>query len=240
MSPSLTRCLFLFHQILLIHSKWETSPTVMLQEDSGMAIGYYNGVITLLGGPNDFFDIQEYSIEDDSFSWHTEPKWDGEHNDLYGDSQFWTQVNHFIFMLCNDGKTLNVYDLENRNYIQSWEDELLEKALNIYEGCLTSKDRILYFIGTISVLVHSSLSLSLRKKTCKCLLDNRKWTRFNVFCIQNIQPWTCERFVFLINSAEKLYFRLFWEPKALKTVLEEFSKKSNVQQKKAEFSMTSA
>ena len=94
--------------------------------------------------------------------------------------------------------------------------ELLEKALNIYEGCLTSKDRILYFIGTISVLV------------CWTIENEREYWAMNLWKICVSHKFSGEIVFQIVLRAKNSWKGIVWPL--------HFPPKSNVQQKKAKCS----
>eukprot|EP01084_Bolivina_argentea_P204255 348794_1 len=112
--------------------------------DWDMAVGHYNEMIFILeiyncGHVNNYqmvqYDIETNNFVDNGISSISKP--------IVGGSQFYTQINHILYIIDNIGDKVLIYNMETKIFINNI---FIDTNVGIY-GCLTSSTEYLYIIG---------------------------------------------------------------------------------------------
>eukprot|EP01083_Nonionella_stella_P070018 187061_1 len=125
-------------------SQWITPSTpTLFRADYAMAIGSYGQSIYILGSLNydHVFQLTEYNISGNVFIDHGLNKFPKE---VYGEGQYFTQMDNVLYMIHYEGVILTSYDLQTDVFNDNY--QTIPSNIGEY-GCLTSTDDHLYVIG---------------------------------------------------------------------------------------------
>eukprot|EP01084_Bolivina_argentea_P031682 58645_1 len=99
-----------------IDSIWEQQISIMPLADSNMAIGSYNSFIYLIGGTVHKNAVTRYDTKSDTFLFDENML----SRQIYGNTQFYAQIDSQIYMIDYEGKTLNMYSMQTETLFTSW------------------------------------------------------------------------------------------------------------------------
>eukprot|EP01083_Nonionella_stella_P071520 192127_1 len=128
----------------LCSSQWIASIIPFPREARGMACGSFNGSIFLLGGtytPTPARrQLVEYSVPPvDQFIDHTALLYD-----VFGNSEFYTQIGSILYLISSAGSTIHVYDMSNKMFTPNVVS--IPTSVNWY-GCIASIHDRLFVVG---------------------------------------------------------------------------------------------
>eukprot|EP01083_Nonionella_stella_P136532 415486_1 len=104
-----------------------------------MAVGSYNDSIFILGGAVNKTQLLEFN--DGCFIDHGQNVLS---SDTFGDAQYYTHVDHTLYMINTDGTRLQTYNMKTKSFTSSWAS--LPVTVDRY-GCLASDTNQLYIVG---------------------------------------------------------------------------------------------
>ena len=219
-------------KILSLNGQWRRVAD-MAYKDYGMAVGYYDDTIWLIGGDENSYALNAYSVNDNTHS-TIDPNvtWPVSVDDY---SQGYIQIGHMVYM--TDGKYyeedpdyhyLGSFNLLTREYNRFW--QYLELPANgecIY-GCFTGNEETMYYIGG-----RRGYDYQTHFKTTMILnVSNRSWSS---------GPQMNERrgyFSCIISSNMKLYAIGGYQGDSTNTDTIEYIPTDNIHQNTWEYTLT--
>eukprot|EP01083_Nonionella_stella_P306492 1073631_1 len=125
---------------------WSTVTSTSLRlprADRQMAIGSWNGSIFILGGSGYGRALVELDIADNQMIDHGTTYLA---NDTFSSAQFWTQREEILYIISNDGYTLNAFNVRNKEFTQNYNNINIPIAPLIASGLASYDDR-LFVVG---------------------------------------------------------------------------------------------
>eukprot|EP01084_Bolivina_argentea_P077264 140100_1 len=135
---------------IIKHHGWSTghisTPTAASMTHR-MAIGLYENSIFLLGGEI-VENLLEYNLETDTFINHgkltsSNSNW----VTVAGYSQYWSQVDHMLYMISWSGEYINAFNLNSKTYTTNYFATTIPIDVNT-AGCLVATAQKLYILGS--------------------------------------------------------------------------------------------
>eukprot|EP01083_Nonionella_stella_P164613 545365_1 len=150
---AVTILLGVFFTITVISEWIQTSSPKLPRADYCIAVGFYNGSIYLLGGYGHRYQITEYAIERNLFidhgleAMHTYAPF--QLYGVYGYAQFWTQIDHLLYVEESYGKTepdkISIFNMETKTFASSVIGGIpTDGGIN---SCMTSNTTHLFLLG---------------------------------------------------------------------------------------------
>eukprot|EP01083_Nonionella_stella_P019529 54236_1 len=146
MSKAILITLVLLWSTTIGLSQWILPDTSILpRADQHQSIGIYNKSIYLLGGQTYRHQLVEYLISGDVFIDHGQ-KW-GPDDVIYanGFAQYWTQINHILYILQMNSNTISILDLETTTFTSSYITNIPSNTLG--HACIASSQTQLFVLG---------------------------------------------------------------------------------------------
>eukprot|EP01084_Bolivina_argentea_P292548 502967_1 len=112
--------------------------------DVQMAVGSHNGSIFIIGGYSNGYGLYEYQIKQNQFVNHGSQTYITA--DLYGLGQYWTQIDHKLYMINPKHNIFALFDLKTKSFINNWNDVAIPSVVED-EACLASVPDYLFVLG---------------------------------------------------------------------------------------------
>eukprot|EP01084_Bolivina_argentea_P141652 248902_1 len=134
-----TMITFLLFVISIANSQWVRVHTMVPRYSRRMATGSHNGSIFIIGGWLSPQQLLEYNTD----SWIDHGMY-ALPSSTFGMSDYYTQINHLLYMISTDRNTLNVYNMDTNIFIS---DLINVTNHSIWSGCITSTHNTLFIMG---------------------------------------------------------------------------------------------
>ena len=121
----------------------KTSSPRLPRSDEGAAIGHIGDTAFIIGGikyPNQITRWDTLTRKYTSYGSKALP------TAIYGSSQYYTQVNHTLYMIDPIGINLNIYDLSTNQFTPAWLGLVIPTTVGS-QSCIASTQRYLYIVG---------------------------------------------------------------------------------------------
>eukprot|EP01083_Nonionella_stella_P212416 767129_1 len=145
MSASIMISFFAF--ITICNSQWTLITDPLLHRSNYlMAVGAFNSSIWILGGaggPIQNKQLIEYQIDQNTFTAHNASALS---EAAYGRGQFYTQIDHSLFMIHPYGDSISHYNMATNTFTSGWSNVAI--PINVASAaCLTASTDSLYVVG---------------------------------------------------------------------------------------------
>ena len=132
----------------------KTSSPRMPRSDEGAAIGHIGDIAYILGGIKYPKQITKWDTNKRKY---TSLGSTALPDDTYGSSQYYTQLNHTLYMIDPVGINLNIYDLSTNTFTADWLGLVIPTTVGS-QSCIASTQGYLYVVGGRSPINNKALT----------------------------------------------------------------------------------
>eukprot|EP01084_Bolivina_argentea_P149048 260459_1 len=125
----------------LFFDEWKLGNSTLPFADRGMAAGYYNQSIFLIGGEQHRFQLTQYNIVHNTMT-----DYGNISVDTFGVGQFYTTVKNIIYMIDWNGDKFSTFNLKTKVFTNDWNG--IRIPLQVwFDSCLASTEQFLFIVG---------------------------------------------------------------------------------------------
>eukprot|EP01084_Bolivina_argentea_P089184 160967_1 len=136
----------LFSLVNIANGQWKAETESLTRPDFCQTIGYYNGIISIIGGARDRRSLVQYNTQTHTITTDNQNESTITTNIMCW-AQGWTQMDNMLYISHESGDHFVVYNLET-NIMVEWNNlqQQFPQNVNVY-GCVTMYDSFLFVIG---------------------------------------------------------------------------------------------
>eukprot|EP01084_Bolivina_argentea_P190810 327787_1 len=186
------------HSVKYHNRTWNTLKSFLPRPADQVAVGYFDGIIHLIGGAPNTKQRVEYNISSATI---IDYGISAISHEIQGRAQFWTQINHTIFMIQGKNR-LATFDMKSKTFTESYNNLIIPTIHNPYwhkwygYACLTSYNNYLFIPGGAKAdgwTINMVQVLDIMSNTWLQNVSNMTYTHHAHTCL--VHPLTKELFV---------------------------------------------